>query len=69
MHINEQFENLVQEKYKEAKNAQVDTIILDKKVLGGITLFINTKPAFCMAEFAADEDKIYIGANEITSTS
>ena len=39
---------------------------LDQARLGGIKLFINTKPYFTLSSFRVEEsDTIYIGANEL----
>lgn len=69
MHLDQQFEELVQKKYDEAKNSNVRSIILDQEILGGLTLFINDKPAFSIAQFIAGDDTLYVGATEIIPTS
>lgn len=69
MHIDQQFEELIQKKYEEAKEANAKSILLSEEFIGGITLFINEKPAIPMITFTAGDDVLYVGASEIISTS
>ncbi|MCC6198712.1 hypothetical protein IT401_00645 [Candidatus Nomurabacteria bacterium] len=70
MFISEEYKEIVEKKYVEAKEAGIDTITLDEKTLGGLTLFIGAKPAFSLGTFIMEDGaSVYIGAQLLTKAS
>ena len=66
IHQGKDYEDLVVKKYCEMKEKGITEDFLDQARLGGIKLFINTKPYFTLSSFRVEEsDTIYIGANEL----
>jgi hypothetical protein len=66
MNINPEFKDLVTEKYHEMKTGSTNEDFLGKKLFGGIKVFINTEPKYCliMLHFEND-DVVYVGSNEL----
>ena len=67
MLINEEFKDLVQKAYEEAKSKGDSNVVVDEKVLGGLTLFVNKKPKYPMIQFTSGQDIIYVGSEEIVT--
>jgi hypothetical protein len=65
-HVNEEFKALVGKQYTEAKARGLTSIALDKAI-GGVTLYINEKPAVVMETFLIDGDTVYVGGTAITT--
>jgi len=66
MIIDEDYRNLIEEKYREMKSLNRNEDILNEKTLGGIKIFINSKPKYCLTIIHFEPDDIvYIGSNEM----
>jgi hypothetical protein len=66
MIIDEDFRNLIEEKYREMKSLNRNEDLLDEKTLGGIKIFINSKPKYYLTIIHFEPDDIvYIGSNEL----
>jgi hypothetical protein len=66
MVVGEEFKELVTEKYNEMKIVNKTEDFLDEKRLGGIKIFINSKPKYCLLTFHFEnEDIAYVGSNEL----
>jgi hypothetical protein len=66
MIIDEDYRNLIEEKYREMKSLNKNEDLLDEKTLGGIKIFINSKPKYCLTIIHFEPDDIvYIGSNEM----
>lgn len=65
MLINEEFKNMVSEKYELMKKEKVHQAILDKEKLGNIMVFINEKPKSFLWQFEFSEDVVYVGSNDL----
>ena len=66
MYIDEEFKELVNEKYQEMKRLSKNEDFLDEKRLGGIKIFINSKPEFCLLTLHFENaDLVFVGSNEM----
>jgi hypothetical protein len=66
MIIDEDFRNLIEKKYRELKSLNRNEDILNEKTLGGIKIFINSKPKYCLTIIHFEPyDIVYIGSNEL----
>lgn len=63
MFINNEIEELVQEKYEEAIADGKDSIFLEDSTLGKLTLFVKDKPTHVLLTFIIDEKEVYVGGN------
>jgi len=66
MFIDEEFKKLVNEKYQEMKQLNKNVDFLDEKRLGGIKVFINSKPEFCLLTLPFENaDIVFVGSDEM----
>jgi hypothetical protein len=66
MNINPEFKNLVTEKYHEMKIDNTYEDFLGEKLFGGIKVFINSKPKYCLITLHFEnDDVVYVGSNEL----
>ncbi len=70
MFIGEEYKEIVEKKFAEAiANGQTE-ILLDEKTIGGIKLFIGTKPAISMGTFVMEDGtEVHVGAQSLETVS
>lgn len=60
------FQEMVEKKYAEMRREGLSECILDEQTLGGVGLYLNDKPEFCLWSFGFENgDVVYVGSKEI----
>lgn len=71
MLVNEEFKQIIEKKYAEAKASNVHEIVLGEEILGGIKLFIGTdnKPEISFGSFVMEDGAdVYVGGRLFKET-
>lgn len=71
MLVNDEFKQIIEKKYAEAKTANVHEIVLGEENLGGVKLFIGTvnKPEISFGSFVMEDGvEVYVGGRLFKET-